>query len=145
MGHFINVGDPGARRTNLVEATPVWSGAGKGGQSSKGSQGLADLLGVDGRLGRDGRVSSVWSRREGREGWVDPGEARVSGRWVTWVAPSSRILGGSGMIGAPITGTLSSDGRHFVHLGLMSLCIGFSILPPAEEKQDEEGDDNNHR
>ena len=52
-GHFILVRDPGARRTNLVEATPVGSGAGKGGQSTKGSQGLAKLVGVDGLVGGD--------------------------------------------------------------------------------------------
>ena len=83
-GHFILVSDPGARRTNLVEATPIGHGAGKGGQSTKGSQGLSNLVGVDGRLGGDGRVTAVWSRREGR---VDPGESGIAWRRVSGVSP----------------------------------------------------------
>ena len=43
--------DAGARATNLMQAAPVGRGAGKSGQSPKGSQGRFKLLRVDGGLG----------------------------------------------------------------------------------------------
>ena len=141
-GHFILVSDPGARRTNLVEATPIGRGAGKGGQSTKGSQGLSNLVGVDGRLGGDGRVTAVWSRREGRG---DPGEAGIAWRRVSWVSPASGILGRAGVVGASVARAMPSDGRHLMHLGCVGLRIGLAILPPTVEEQYEERDDDDHR
>ena len=49
---FVFVGnDAGARATNLLQAAPVRRGAGKSGQSPKGSQGLSNLLRWEGGLG----------------------------------------------------------------------------------------------
>ena len=114
LGHVVLVGDPGARRTNLVDATPVRGRAGKGGQSPKGSQGLSNLLGVDGLLGRDGRVSTI---RAGREHGIDSGEAGVAGRWVPWVSTPSRVLGRSVLVRASVARAMSRDCSH-----LMQLC-----------------------
>ena len=49
---FVFVGnDAGARATNLLQAAPVRRGAGKSGQSPKGSQGRSKLLRWEGCLG----------------------------------------------------------------------------------------------
>ena len=128
---FVFVGDDaGARATNLLQAAPVRRGAGKSGQSPKGSQGRSKLLRWEGGLGWHRLISRGISEgpRHG-EGGLNPGEpGRVARRRTSGIstAPGGRVL-------APTAGPMPGDRGELMELGGMGFCGGFSVLPPTVE------------
>ena len=138
--------DAGARATKLMQAAPVGRGAGKSGQSPKGSQGRSKLLRMDGGLGRHGLVSRGISEssRHG-EALLNPREpGRVAWRRASGIsAPSAPSAPSRWCVLTATAGPMPGDRGKLVELGGVSLRICLPVLPPAVKQEDEECDDNN--
>ena len=134
--------DAGARASNLMQAAPVGRGAGKSGQSPKGSQGRSKLLRMDGGLGWHGLVSRGISEssRHG-EALLNPREpGRVAWRRASGVsAPSTASRW---CVLTATAGPMPGDRGKLVELGVVGLRISLPVLPPAVKQEDEEGNND---